>query len=681
MTSHRSTLALAALAAAALLLLTAQAARAELRAIWAVDDGVKVAADAPAQPLARGNGVFSARPARVRLFGARNETVAFQLILVGGATATAQVSVRLPGVGPIVNRGLSADPDRYFVGRRIELFREHYQQLRQRSASLNWEPGSAAEPRVALGWLPDALIPLRAEASFTVAPRRNQGVWVDLFIPPETAPGRYQGRLEVSVAGRPCTLPGGSLPITLEVLPLTLPQEPSLRTMVYFSGSDDDRDVLVARYLPRPWEAAEAAVEALRARHFRLARRHRLSLFIGRDQAPTEVLRRQLSGEAFSRAAGYEGPGEGAGLELYVIHSYGGALTPGEARRWHDWFSVHGARATYFLYAHDEPSPGDFAAINSIARRARPVPSFVTHAYTPQLATDLFAALASDYSPANARRARAAGREQWIYNGVRPFSGSFVVDDVAVSPRVNAWIQYKYGIERWFYWESTYYSDAQGGRGPIDVFSEPITFSNGDGDRLNGDGLLFYPGRDLLFPAQDQGFDLPLPSIRLKNWRRGLQDVEYLVLARRAGHGAAVDRLLRTLIPRALADETEASAPVAWPEEGERWLLARRLVADWLTKGGASAALPATLGVGTEPRLQRWRRRLQSAPRRLGRRRLAVGAIVGGVGLLLLLWAALRRRRRQRSAVQRSLSEATPMTQNADLGAQAEDRPGTPPSG
>ncbi|MBK6849384.1 MAG: DUF4091 domain-containing protein [Proteobacteria bacterium] len=340
-----------------------------------------------------------------------------------------------------------------------------------------------------------------------------------------------------------------------------------------------------------------------------------------------------------------------------MIHSYGGKLSPQEARRWHDWFFAHGRDATTFLYAHDEPSPADFPAINEIARRARPVPSFVTHTFVPQLETALFAALPSAFSVTQAARARTAGREQWIYNGVRPFSGSFVVDDVAISPRVNAWIQYKYGIQRWFYWESTYYNDAQGGRGPIDVWREPINFSNGDGDRLNGDGLLFYPGRDLLFPAQDRGFDAPLPSLRLKNWRRGLQDVEYLVLARRAGHGAAVDRLLQTLIPRALADETADGAPVAWPEDGERWLQARRLLADWLTRPGDPAHVPSSLGVGPEPRSRRWARQLRAVPQRLGRRRLALLAAGSAAALLLLAGGALhwrhsRRQRRGRAARQ-----------------------------
>lgn len=631
------------------LLAAPRPSQAELQAIWAVDDGTKVAADALAQPLARGNGVYAPRPARIALFGARDEIVAFQLILVGGRAPTQRVQVSLPRVGPIANGPLSADPDRYFLNRRIELFAQHYQRLRERSVALSWQPGSAAQPEIALGWLPDALVPLGPGTSLTVPARRNQGVWVDLFIPRDTPPGRYHGTITVTVDGRPCAQPGCQLPIALEVLPLTLPAQPTLRTMLYFSGSDDDRDVVVARYLPQPWEAPDAAVEALRTRHFQLARRHRVTLFIGRDPAPTASLRRQLSGEAFAREAGYEGPGEGIGLDLYVIHSYGGKLTPREARRWHEWFLLNGPRATYFLYAQDEPSPTDFPAINAIARRARPVPSFVTHAFVPQLEADLFATLPSSYSVATARRARAAGRQQWIYNGVRPFSGSFVLDDVAVSPRVNAWIQYKHGIARWFYWESTYYSDAQGGRGPIDVWREPLNFSNGHGDRMNGDGLLIYPGRDLLFPAEDRGFDGPLPSIRLKNWRRGLQDVEYLVLARRAGHSAFVDRLLQTLVPRALADATEAGAPVAWPEDGERWLRARRLVADLLSGRPAPARALASLAASPEPPTQRWARQLRAAPQRLGRKRLALLA-AGGVLGLLVLGAALRRWQLRRRA-------------------------------
>jgi hypothetical protein len=350
--------------------------------------------------------------------------------------------------------------------------------------------------------------------------------------------------------------------------------------MLYFSGGDDDRDQMAARYLADPWSADSQSVEQLRERHYKLGRRHRVTMIVGADKAPNYGLTQRVSGRAFSRANGYEGPGEGVGQDVYSIHTYGGVLSPSQARQWHSWFRQHAPKTTYFLYVADEPSRAAFQRLDRIAAAADPVAAFVTHDYTAALRNiDIFCALPSAYRADRAAAAARRGKQLWIYNGVRPFSGSFVIDDVAISPRVNPWIQYKYEIPRWFYWESTFYKNEQGTREQTDVFTQPVNYTNHDGDRMNGDGLLIYPGRDRIFPKQDRGLDLPLPSIRLKNWRRGIQDVEYLELARRRGHAREVERLLRQMIPRALAHQTRAGRQVSWPEDGERWLAARKQLA------------------------------------------------------------------------------------------------------
>lgn len=558
------------------LLLTSHVARAELGAVWAVDDGTKVKQDDLAHPLAAGNGTFDASARTIKLFAARNETVAFQLQLVGGAAATQKVSVSLPSIGPIANSSSDADLDRYFVGRRIELFREHYVKVSKRSKALAWDPGTAAMPAGLTGMLPDALVPLRAADSFTVAAQQNQAVWVDVYVPKDVAPGNYAGALEVRVDGAACTLPACKLTVELQVLSLTLPDAPTAKTMLWFSGSDTDQ--VLGRFFGSSGGTA-AQRQAIQDRHFKLARRHRITLFQGEVDAPDAKIQARITGQAFSAAAGYEGPGQGVGQDMYSIHTYGGTLNAAEAKTWSDFFTQHGPTCEYFLYTMDEPSSGEFSSINAIAQAAKPVPSFVTHAPVSGLNVDIYASYPAEYDIAAAAAKTKAGKRVWIYNGVRPFTGSFVIDDVAVSPRVNPWIQYKYGIPRWFYWESTYYNDFQGGRGQIDVWKNPINFTNKWGDEMNGDGLLFYAGRDKRFPASDQGWDMPLPSIRLKNWRRGIQDVEYLVAAAAAGQKALVDQVVAAILSKAVS-ETSGGAKVGWPDDGETWLAQRRKLAD-----------------------------------------------------------------------------------------------------
>ena len=56
--------------------------------------------------------------------------------------------------------------------------------------------------------------------------------------------------------------------------------------MLYFSGGYRDPNQMAARYFADPEAADPAAIEALRERHFKLLRRHRLTGVIGQDEAP-----------------------------------------------------------------------------------------------------------------------------------------------------------------------------------------------------------------------------------------------------------------------------------------------------------------------------------------------------------------------------------------------------------
>ena len=63
---------------------------------------------------------------------------------------------------------------------------------------------------------------------------------------------------------------------------------------------------------------------------------------------------------------------------------------------------------------------------------------------------------------ATQRLVQNSSKRFYYYNGARPASGSFCTEDDGVALRVNGWIQHKKRIDRWFYWESTYYDNYQG---------------------------------------------------------------------------------------------------------------------------------------------------------------------------------------------------------------------------
>jgi hypothetical protein len=482
-----------------------------------------------------------------------------------------------------------------------------------------------------------------------VPARQNRGVWVDIYIPRDAPAGVHRGTLTVRVDGQPCALPACTLAVALEVLPVAVPDTPPVQTMLWASAvAPDEPELVMPRYFADHRQAPAAALDAIRRRHHHLARRYRVTLLATELDEPTEDLRQRLTGEAFSRAAGYTGPGEGVGQDVCGIHVYGGRLTPEQARRWHAWLEEHAPGIDAFLYVVDEPSdPDRIPEYNRIAADAEPIDAFVTTPYDARYGQfDIFASLPSDHGRA-ADLARDAGKPFWVYNGVRPYSGSFVIDDVAISPRVNPWIQHVHGVPRWFYWEATYYKDFQGGRGHIDVFHDTPSFSNRHGDRVHGDGLLMYPGRDHLFPASDLGIDRPLPSIRLASWRRGVQDVAYLVLVRSAGHGDMVDRMVETMLPRSLAGGVREDEPVSWPEDGERWLAARRALFQTLQRGQPPAIDWTALARPPEPwwprarrHAARWLDPFMRSPAGLA---TSLGAIA--IAVIAAIWILRRRRK------------------------------------
>ncbi|MBL4635696.1 MAG: DUF4091 domain-containing protein [Kofleriaceae bacterium] len=468
----------------------------------------------------------------------------------------------------------------------IELFREDTVLVRERSRDLFWEPGSAAEPKGILGEVPDRLVPLTGALDIEAGGFRV--IWVDLWIPVDTVAGHHQGMLVVRSPGT-CEA-GCEIEVKLEVLDLSMPDVVRSKTMLWFSAGEPEPEYVDNRYFEDPSSESEQTKRALRLRHYHLARKHRITLFWEYHTPDSPELDSLLSGEAFSAGAGYPGPGQGLGQDILVVRSYTGTIDAKLAATWNEFSKRYPKLLDTFVYTMDEPPKSEYAEVNRRAAASRPhISTFVT-AYSEELDVEIFAVPSGVYSRVDARRVQETGRKMWVYNGSRPFSGSFAIDDVAISTRVNPWIQYKADIERWFYWDSTYYYDFQGERGAIDIGREAGNFSNKDGDLLNGDGLLMYPGRDLLFPDSDLGLDGPVASIRLKNWRRGIEDVEYLVMARAAGFDREVDALLETLLPRTLNETSESSA-VSWPEDGRRWQLARRYLFELLRDGESSIVL------------------------------------------------------------------------------------------
>lgn len=569
--------------------------------VWVTDDGAKIRRDSTGTPLERGvdNPVW--RPGdEVRTFAMRNESIALQVVVHADRRELESVTVRLDELVAGDGRALVAAPllrddaDRV-VGRPIERFVEQFVDVRRASGgrtageSLGWERGSGPDPRAWTGEIPDALIPVElappwAPYPLRVPPHANGIVWIDVNVPAEQPAGTYRGTIRVQNG----TAALASIPVELEVADVLLPDRPAGAMAFY------DPDELTRRVGPG---AEEHLWKVLHAH--RIAPLH--------NATTADDVRRQtaaLDGSLYTPAHGYLGPAPGEGDGVLSIGAYGSLGDPSDEAQ-SKVEAVADAMATaglfehtdVFLYAIDENCDSPRAAQwrkrldTSADPNLRRVRIGWTCSRNPESQPVDVAIVDPTYSPDLARAAEKRGKSVWVYNGSLPHTGTFLLDADAISPRVNGWLAAIDAIPQWFYWESTYWYDRHG-RTPVDPFADAESFHNDDGDWADGDGVLLYPGRQRdFFQEHSLGFDGVVASIRLKNWRRGIEDAGYVRLAR-ARDPERADAIVRALIPTAF-DHARPGRRPAWSPRGKPFFAARWRLLQIVTS--SSAAIQANV--------------------------------------------------------------------------------------
>ncbi len=618
-----------------------------ITAVWANEGGDKVTQDELRATGHAGAVVDSAWDGRcITTFGAKNEVVSFNVILEAATSKAAQVSVSLgdlTGPGGTVIRSAPRTTDKLFdwTSTEAELFYVRYLEIKGLSQQAygtmaTWQeatfpkraqcPGmTQATPDskpsgsgcawtqrpVANEFYPDIAVPLELVPTFDIAASHNQSIWADVYIPKTAPSGVYGAMLTVRENGAVTH----KVPVSLRVRNFTLPDAPSAKTMLFTSYGDVS---------PRYGSAARAALVNQRL----VAHRHRISL-IGDDENQTGTQPGSdylgvLDGSFFSVQNGYAGPGAGAGQDVYSIGTYGG-LTEGSTQSaftsafngWETWFEAHSPGTERFVYLCDEidctqstPTLATqlqwWAAIGGVGSTLHtmatqglldapsalsdPTSSWPFSAGVSGGGTSMGGTTAADQTAVDAVVAAEPARRLFSYNGQRPGAGSIATEDDGVALREQPWGQYKKKVDRWFWWEATYYDDDQQGLGNVDLFSSANTFGTaaidptyGTTGGANGNGVLLYPGTDVLFPSSSYAIAGPIASLRLKHWRRGLEDVDYLTLAA-AVDASAVGTIVDRMVPSVLweqqchdpvSDCSYTYAPVSWSSDPDDWETAR----------------------------------------------------------------------------------------------------------
>jgi len=620
--------------------------------VWANEGGDKVTRDelrATDNSEAVINSVWDG--AEIFLFGARNEVVSFNLVLEAPSAAAAEVTVEIAGLsGPdgakIAARPASGEELFNYVGRDIELFYVRYLEIRGLSVDLAYadyderhipercrRPYDAEYGEGSGTWedrpchnkfYPDIAVPLELHTPFSIQAGSNQSIWGDIYIPKGSPAGEYSGVITISEGGATAW----QIPIRLQVRDFSLPDLPSARTMLVY-GQDYANDRYLGEQYPSEDTEDYQRSTLIADRHFQLAHRHKISMIDDGDipvERMAESWVERLNGDLFTPERGYDGAGVGVGNNVYSIGTYSSWDWQDEGKQgmwqntdaWAGWFEAQdfATPTQYFLYLIDESddyaqierwaswmdeNPGPGQHLMSMA--TIDLPAALEH--TPSLDVPTGAVWVVPREPwqsaAGAIKADP-GKQLYMYNGRRPNSGSFAIEDDGVALRELAWGQYKVQADRWFYWGSTYYINDQ-----CYDYGDPLAYANlfqqaqvfgcyDENDAslgqtgwnyFNGDGVLFYPGSDAHFPDVSYGLLGPFASLRLKHWRRGIQDMDYLTLAAQIDP-QRVAEIVREMTPSVLwevgvedpEEPTWVLADVSWPTDPDVWEAARAELAE-----------------------------------------------------------------------------------------------------
>jgi hypothetical protein len=490
----------------------------------------------------------------LHLVAARNEFVSFQVGLHGGRAGLTGVSASLPALeGPGPSR---------IEGSHITLYQETFLDITQRST-----------PDSSLGRWPDGLVPDKDETvgeqrrafPFNVPAGEARALWVDVLVPMNAPPGHYKGTVLVEAENGY----QWKVRVHLTVVDTVMPSTPSLRTAFLLWPPHVCR-----AYTGSPDCSTQTLVPLLQMFH-RLALEHRITLASAFPRLPGQATWDLpdwntfealwgpfLDGTAPSRLPGarmtswqYLGPATAEGLADFQE----------EARR-HDWLS----RA--FDYVGDEPPYGiTFEALGqrgTLSRQAAPeVPKLLTSTVTDLEQYNLVGLIDTLVVLVNYMEGtqppyvgnQAAhytdfvslpNRELWMYQSCmsqgcvanepapenQPGQGwpSYMIDRPATKARALEWVSFLQGATGELYYQTVGLLST--------AWTNQFRFNG------NGDGTLFYPGT----PSTIGGTTaVPLPSIRLKLIRLGIQDYEWLKAVSDAGDPGFARNVARRLIPAA----------------------------------------------------------------------------------------------------------------------------------
>ncbi|MGA2618248.1 MAG: hypothetical protein ABSF26_11600 [Thermoguttaceae bacterium] len=548
------------------------------------------------------NLIWDAAARRITLKAARNETVAFQIVIERTGEKLTDVKV--------TPAGLTGPQGAKIPLENLDMFRQWYVHVKRTSGKAICSLGA--------GWYPDALLPcLRWRGNLyphmLVMPfdlpdplnnvgeeQKSQAVWIDVYVPKSrqaAPPGKYTAPITISSDQ-------GETQLTLElqVWDFALPEESHLKPSIHTNTE------------------INTFSEAMELKYYQLLRKHRLAMYPlgyapGLKVSGTRVeidwsqydarLAKYLDGSAFTRQYGYDGPGYGLPIEYLVLPFDAWAVnlykrsqdasmakeakfyapwpvamprqgpTPEYRAIWKNAFQAYQAhfdqhptwnktRLLVFLLSLDEAY--DDLAIERILyfgqllkeAGTRRLEYRVDGGYPKETLERLKKVLnviitgTEEWDVAFMDEIKKHGVDPWFYN-----NAASLIDGDGLNGRAQSWAAWILHASSWSRWELDWNS--------LRAWQEPVTLRSSYGER-NGAGMLVYRGETM-------GLDEPAASTRLKGIRRGSQDYEYFwLLSRAQGSRKMVDEALKTVLHDSIiTSNADLGAPRMWVHDADQW--------------------------------------------------------------------------------------------------------------
>jgi len=410
-----------------------------------------------------------------------------------------------------------------------------------------------------VGWWPDPILEFLTAAD--VARGDAQAFWVRVDAPRDQAAGRYQGQLQVRSQDGPLCV----LEMTVRVYGFAVPAASPLPLAVTFAPHDHPTTATAAEqaawrnepdYPINAWKKHKLQWVDFLADYYLTY--DSLYTRAGPDFGAVERLHQQGRLGCFN--LGYYGPC-GAGPEEIQRWTQG---TLERLRRQYEQAKSLGVLEHAYIYGCDENPKETFPDVQRAAALLKAeFPDVVVmtttydHSYgrdTEIKAVDAWCPLTPRFDPDKAAGARAAGRDVWWYICCGPHHppANMFVEYPAIEGRLLMGpMTAKYRPDGFLYYQISIWNS----RRPI-AFGPLTDWEPRSWTSYHGDGSWTCAGPD----------GTPLPTIRLENFRDGLEDYAYFCI-------------LEYLVQRL---ETQGAEPSA-PQQA------------WLTEARAALQVPETL--------------------------------------------------------------------------------------